>query len=116
MFTFKVMNQAEALEVANNWNYETPYDFYNMKNDIDDYNELIDEKKRINYYSVYSNDVFFGFYCFTMNSRDVEIGLGINPKYVSHGFGEKFVDACISFTNQPDRTFILSVVYLTKEL
>ena len=110
MFTFKIMNQTEALEVANHWNYDSPYDFYNMKNDIDDYKELIEEKNRDNYYSVYAGDIFFGFYCFTIDSTEVEIGLGINPKYVSQGLGEKFVNACIAFTNYPDRTFTLAVV------
>ena len=35
------LTQQHALEIANDWHYEAPYDFYDMKNDLEDYEEMI---------------------------------------------------------------------------
>ena len=40
------MEQKEAEEIANNWKYEGIYSFYDYTNDLDDYQVLIDPKKK----------------------------------------------------------------------
>lgn len=35
------LTQQHALEIANDWHYEAPYDFYDMKNDLEDYEEMV---------------------------------------------------------------------------
>lgn len=72
--------------------------------------KIISDINRQNYYSVYYDENLFGFYCFTRDKDEIEIGLGLNPRYVSKGFGERFVMACLSFTNQPESLLTLGVV------
>ena len=35
------LTQQHALEIANTWHYEATYDFYDMKNDLEDYKEMV---------------------------------------------------------------------------
>ncbi len=46
MWTINKMNQDEAEEIANSWKYPEPYSFYNLTEDIEDYNEILDPTKR----------------------------------------------------------------------
>lgn len=109
MYAFKDMKQEEAEEIANNWEYQHPYDFYNMINDTEDYLEFIDESRRKGTYSVYVGDTLFGFLCAMQELETVDIALGMNPKYVSQGLGESFVNACLEFIADDKKTITLSV-------
>ena len=40
------LTQQHALEIANDWHYEAPYDFYDMKNDLEDYEEMVSPEAR----------------------------------------------------------------------
>ena len=40
------LTQQHALEIANTWHYEAPYDFYDMKNDLEDYEEMVSPEAR----------------------------------------------------------------------
>lgn len=95
------------------WEYPDLYDFYN-----------IDEKERKHIYSedywVKEDDEgnIFGFLCIgkeaQINTVDpsvykddaLDIGLGINPKYTSKGYGESYVNEIIDFLDnkyKPDK-------------
>ena len=51
-----------ALKIANEWHYDAPYDFYDMQNDIEDYEEIISPSLRQNnYYQVTNNNDLVGF-------------------------------------------------------
>lgn len=108
-YIFKVMNQSEAELIANHWHYEQPYDFYDMVNDKEDYEELVNPDMRSHYFSVYQGNDLFAFFTYSIDGHIVNIGLGINPLYVSKGYGAQFVQACIVFVNQPLLPVSLSV-------
>ena len=40
------LTQQHALEIANDWHYEAPYDFYDMKNDLEYYEEMVSPEAR----------------------------------------------------------------------
>ncbi|MEX5938097.1 hypothetical protein [Mammaliicoccus sciuri] len=46
MWTINTMKQDEAMEIADLWKYPEPYSFYNLTEDIEDYNEIIDPNER----------------------------------------------------------------------
>lgn len=107
-FNFRIMNQDEAEAIANQWHYEKPYDFYNFENDPEDYEELMNEECRINYFSVYRGHDLFAFLTYSLVDECYDIGLGIHPDFVSQGYGSSFLEACIEFLNT-ERTLSLSV-------
>lgn len=40
-YEFKKMDLANAEHIANTWTYPKPYDFYDMANDPEDYQEFV---------------------------------------------------------------------------
>lgn len=57
------LTQQYALEIAKNWHYEAPYDFYDMKNDLEDYEELVSpEACGDRYYQVVREGKLYGFF------------------------------------------------------
>lgn len=40
------LSQRNAEDIAKNWHYEGNYSFYDMKNDMEDYEEIISPKLR----------------------------------------------------------------------
>ncbi len=101
------MIEAYAKTIVN-WVYDPPFSIYNM----DGTNEAVEELLTQNYYAVLNefNDVF-GFYCIgesaqvpigdKFNVYDdrsyLDIGLGLNPKYVGKGMGEEFINLGILY-------------------
>ena len=58
------LTQQHALEIAKDWHYEAPYDFYDMKNDLEDYEEMVSpEARRDRFYQVLSEGELYGFFC-----------------------------------------------------
>lgn len=54
-YYFKIMEQNTALIIANDWEYEGVYQFYNAKQDEEDYKELINADLRgENYYEAFN--------------------------------------------------------------
>ena len=62
------LTQQHALEIANDWHYEAPYDFYDMKNDLEDYEEMVSPEARGDrYYQVMNDGELYGFFCLERN-------------------------------------------------
>ena len=40
-FTFREMTEPEAIEISE-WHYDPPYDFYDLRNDMEDAREFLD--------------------------------------------------------------------------
>ncbi|MEO4053140.1 GNAT family protein [Solibacillus sp. CAU 1738] len=105
----ETMNEKLAKEILC-WKYNEPYDFYN--NDLTD--EAMKEMLDGTYYAL-TNDVneTFGFFCigesakvpigeqFSVYTEDfVDMGIGMNPKYVGKGNGVKFCSLILQFIEE----------------
>jgi ribosomal-protein-alanine N-acetyltransferase len=110
-FYFKMMNQLEAEEIANNWKYDGIYSFYDFTEDPDDYLELTDPNKRQNRnYSCFIDNDLVGFYSYDiLENKKIELGLGLKPDYTGKGFGYNFIKGIIEHLN----SLHIDISYLT---
>ena len=93
------LTQQHALEIANTWHYEAPYDFYDMKNDLEDYEEIISlEARGDRYYQVLREGELYGFFCLEQKGeRTLELGLGMKPEHCGKGQGAGFLQEILDF-------------------
>ncbi|WP_216378137.1 GNAT family N-acetyltransferase [Arcanobacterium phocae] len=91
------MDQKDAMEIANLWKYPDQYSFYDMTEDVDDYNEIVDPKQRENYFSIKENGSLIGYFVVDSNDDSVTLGLGMRPELTGQGKGESFLNYIISF-------------------
>uniref|UniRef100_UPI003A6C9043 GNAT family N-acetyltransferase n=1 Tax=Lactococcus sp. TaxID=44273 RepID=UPI003A6C9043 len=100
--TITILSQENALKIANEWHYDAPYDFYDMQNDIEDYEEIISPSLRQNnYYQVTNNNNLIGFFVIEPvdeNKGKYEIGLGMDPSITGKGKGIDFLNLIIKFS------------------
>ncbi|MFD3446059.1 GNAT family N-acetyltransferase [Microbacteriaceae bacterium 4G12] len=101
-FTFKVMTQDEAREIAYNWHYEGEYSFYDMEADMEDLEEFLNDEMRGDAtFVVRENDRVVGFFSFhKIDNQTVDIGLGMRPDITGSGLGLKFVKAGLAFSKE----------------
>lgn len=112
LYEFQPLSQKHALEIANEWHYEAPYDFYDAKADSEDYEELIDEHKRGNtYFEALVNKEFFGYFTYIKQGSKIEIGIGMRPDLCGKHMGTDFLTQVESFLYQMfhPRRFCISV-------
>lgn len=113
----KKMKQSEAEIIANNWKYEGVYSFYDMTDDIEDYEEIISEEQRgERYFSVLYNKELYGFFCVEQEKDTIEIGLGMKPQCTGKGNGVTFVNNILKFVSSKYSydTIILDVASFNK--
>ncbi len=108
LYAFRPMNGKDARKVAA-WRYEPPYDFYDVANDPEDLQELLDPEKRRNYFAAYSDDEDepVGLFCFGAEARvpggdygdgeDLDVGLGLRPDLTGKGLGIPLLLAGLEF-------------------
>lgn len=111
-FEIRKMKQHEAMDIADNWKYNDEYAFYDMTEDIEDYEEIVNESKRgDNYYSVINDNSLYGFFCISQNENSIEIGLGMKPEYTGIGKGLEFVNTILKYVkmNYKVKTILLDV-------
>lgn len=110
----KKMKQKEAIEIADSWKYPKPYDFYDMAADKENYDEIIDPSARgDNFFSITNNQEVMGFfYIFPKESStdEIELGIGVKPKFTGIGLGEKFVRHIIDYL---DKNHSYKVIWLS---
>lgn len=101
-YTFRLMTQQEAEEVAYEWHYRGVYSFYNLENDREALELFLEPRHRKNnYYTVSYQGQTIGLFCFEKEKNGViELGLGIEPSLTGKGFGSQFVEAGIHFCIQ----------------
>ena len=111
-FGFKAMNEGCAHAIAN-WHYEGIYAFYDMDQDIEDLEELLDPHSWTGKYCAVVNECgeLIGFFCFEKENGVVVIGLGLKPDCTGEGLGQAFVEAGLEYAKQKfdPATFRLSV-------
>ena len=111
-FRFKPMNETDAQAIAN-WHYCGIYAFYDMDQDIEDLQELLDPQNWTGKYRavVDESDELVGFFSFEEEDGAVVIGLGLRPDCTCKGLGQAFVEAGLEYAKQKSgpTTFRLSV-------
>lgn len=93
------MDENQAKEILS-WKYEKPYDFYNGEINEEGMKELLDGSYKV---LTDENKKVFGFFCTgetaripignqygVYNIKAIDMGLGMNPKYVGKGYGYDF--------------------------
>ncbi len=98
-YTFGVMTQEQAEEIAYHWHYEGKYSFYDMEADQEDLAEFLDPKARGETTFVVCKDgEMIGF--FSINRADlhtVDVGLGMKPNMTGNRLGLKFLREGLAF-------------------
>ena len=111
-----LLSQKNARIIADEWHYDGQYSFYDMKNDQEDYDEIISPKMRKNnYFQVLNtNDNLVAFFCLDPDKKkkeQVEVGLGLAPNLTGHGLGSEFIAVIENFVkdNYDNKVIVLSV-------
>jgi ribosomal-protein-alanine N-acetyltransferase len=111
-FRFNLLNESYAHAIAN-WHYEDIYAFYDMDQDIQDLEELLDPHSWTDKYCGVVNErgELIGFFCFEKEDEAVVIGLGLRPDCIGKGLGQAFVEAGLEYARKKfdPATFRLSV-------
>jgi RimJ/RimL family protein N-acetyltransferase len=117
----------QAREITN-WKYTEPYDFYNMIEDEETIDELMDGT----YFSAEnSQNELIGYFCFGKNAQVpggvkveaytdesyTDIGLGVHPKLTGQGYGLSFIEKGLEYWKSQTglSKFRLSVATFNKE-
>lgn len=97
-YTFSPMNEHDAHAIAQ-WHYEGIYRFYDMDQDPDDREELLNpENWREKDYCVRNElNELIGFFSFEPEHDTLIIGLGLRPDLIGKGLGREFIQAGLEF-------------------
>ena len=111
-FEFQPMDQDWAQAIAG-WHYEGIYAFYDMEQDAEDLEELLDPRSWNDQYYAVTDDQgdLVGFFCFEREEEVVVIGLGLRPDLTGRGWGQAFFEAGLEFAREKYQpaSFVLSV-------
>jgi len=106
------MNESYAHAIAS-WHYEGMYAFYDMDQDIDDLEELLDPHSWTGKYCAVLDErgELVGFFSFEKEDEAVVIGFGLRPDCTGKGLGQAFVEAGLEYAKKKfdPATFRLSV-------
>jgi [ribosomal protein S18]-alanine N-acetyltransferase len=100
-FNFIAMDESHACAIAG-WHYEGIYSFYDMDQDPEDLQELLDPHNwKEKYFAVMGEtSELVGFFSFENDGEVVDIGLGLRPDCTGLGWGQEFVEAGLEFARQ----------------
>lgn len=91
-FTINLLTQENAEIIADKWKYPGEYSFYDMTEDPEDYEEIVDPKQRKdNYFQVLRDGELIGFFCLNWDDSKMELGLGMKPELCGRGNGNIFM-------------------------
>lgn len=98
-YTFEIMTQEQAEEIAFNWHYDGDYSFYNMEADKEDLEGFVNAETRGKYtYSVTICNELIGFFSLNkVNDHIFDISLGLRPDFTGKGEGVAFLKSGIEF-------------------
>ncbi|VTS23434.1 acetyltransferase GNAT Family [Streptococcus porcinus] len=111
------LSQEAAETIANDWQYPSPYDFYNLTADPDDYDEIINpDLRKDTYVQVIRNGILFGFASFVVHGKELAIGLGMAPKWTGQSYGSDFLKAIEDYAlkTYQVKCFVLNVAAFNK--
>jgi hypothetical protein len=89
VFKIEKMDRKTVREIADNWKYPGVRFFYNMAEDIEDYEKIVSPARRAeNYFKVKKVDELFGSFCIQQTEDtidEIELELGIKPEFTGRG-------------------------------
>jgi RimJ/RimL family protein N-acetyltransferase len=104
------------------WQYEPPYNMYNMTYDLEIEEELLDGS----YYGVLEDDILIGFFCYGKAAQVpheegykegyIDIGLGMKPSLCGQNRGKDFISFGLDFARNTfnSEAFRLTVATFNK--
>jgi ribosomal-protein-alanine N-acetyltransferase len=111
-FAFKPMDEDGAHAIAG-WHYEGMYAFYDMEQDLEDLEELLDQRNWDDHYYTVTDDRgdLIGFFSFEQEGEVLVVGLGLKPDLTGRGWGQAIFEAGHDFARNKYRpvTFVLGV-------
>ncbi|WP_394679632.1 GNAT family N-acetyltransferase [uncultured Exiguobacterium sp.] len=97
-YTFSLLTQRQAEQIAYEWQYDGPFAFYDMPNDEEDLVEFLDPAKRTeHYFAVLDGEELIEYYVFEPKADVVDVGLGMRPDLTGRGNGVAFLEAGLAF-------------------
>lgn len=101
--TYTPMDAETAREIADDWKYSAPYDFYDMTADPEDYQEFVTPELWPDLFlQVRQEGQLIGFLSGSVSEGDdcVEIGLGLRPDLTGRGLGRNFMRRNLKWIQQ----------------
>lgn len=99
-FTVREMDAHTATRIAD-WQYDPPYDFYDLAADPEDLAAFVDPENWDDIVAVEDQDGrLVGFYEFTPREATVELGLGMSPETTGNGHGAAFVSTALAYARE----------------
>jgi ribosomal-protein-alanine N-acetyltransferase len=100
-FEFQPMDKDYAHAIAG-WHYEDIYVFYDMEQDVEDLEELLDPRSWQDRQYAVTDDQgdLIGSFCFEQENEVVVIGLGLRPDLTGRGWGQAFLEAGLEFARE----------------
>lgn len=94
---FERMTLPHALEIANEWRYPEPFDFYNADADLEDYEEFISPNRwPAVFEACFHNEELVGFFSANVEDLVAELGVGLRPDLTGWGRGRGFIESSLS--------------------
>uniref|UniRef100_UPI00289A49C0 N-acetyltransferase n=1 Tax=Streptococcus parasuis TaxID=1501662 RepID=UPI00289A49C0 len=90
---FYVMSlpQDLALEIANQWQYPSPYDFYSVSSQLETYTQIITPEARGDrFFAVIRNAALMGYFQVEQVDKELSFHLGMKPSLMGQGNGRAF--------------------------
>lgn len=90
---FYVMSlpQDLALEIANQWQYPSPYDFYSVSSQLETYTQIITPEARGDrFFAVIRNAALMGYFQVEQVDKELSLHLGMKPSLMGQGNGRAF--------------------------
>jgi len=108
------MDEKAARAIAA-WHYDGVYSFYDMEQDPDDLEELLDPRSWEDSYFAVTDEAgdLVGFFWFEQENDTVSVGLGLRPDLTGRGLGRRFLDAGLSFARERYRLAELTLSVAT---
>lgn len=102
MFDIKMMTR-ETATIISKWDFGEGYEFYNIEEDP----YVVETFLNGHYYSVYKENILFGFFCdgdsarindsYELSEDILDIGFAISPSFIGRGYGRSFIQFILTY-------------------
>ena len=119
------INSKEIAQKIADWEYQSPYDIYNMNGEKDAIEKILSN----DYYKYSYKDILIGYFCFGTaaivpnNNKEIyededyiDVGIGLNPQFCNSGRGYNFFSKAVKVGSElyEQNKFRLTVAQFNK--